>query len=89
MFAAPFDNSVAASDGPFGGWREVDLAPQPRAVEAIRHVQQPERPAIAKTPAMMPIDHVMFGASGTARASGSSRVTRFRGLIRRFNASLH
>jgi hypothetical protein len=33
------------------------------------------------------IDHVMFGASGTANASGLSRFRRLRGLMRRFNSS--
>ena len=34
------------------------------------------------------IDQVMFGASGTARASGLSRFNRLRDLIRRFNSRL-
>ena len=49
-FAAPYDNSVETSDDPFGRQREVDLDPQPFAVEVIQHVQQPERTAIAQAP---------------------------------------
>ena len=47
-FAAPFYDPVEASDDPFGGQREVDLDPQPLAVEAVQHVQQPECTAIAE-----------------------------------------
>jgi hypothetical protein len=37
-----------AADYPFCGQREVDLDPQPFAVEVVQHVQQPEGSAVAK-----------------------------------------
>ena len=40
-----------------------------------------------QTPTGQRIDHVMFGATGMARASGLSRFSRLRGLISRFNSS--
>lgn len=36
---------------------------------------------------MKSIDQTMFGVSGAAKASGFSRFSRLRGLIRRFNSS--
>ena len=44
------------------------------------------RPSPSRS-AMKSIDQVMFGASGTARASGLSRFSRLRGLIRRFSSN--
>ena len=44
------------------------------------------RPSPSRS-AMKSIDQVMLGASGTAKASGLSRFSRLRGLIRRFSSS--
>lgn len=41
--AAPFDDAVEAPDDAFGRQREVDLDPQPLAVEVIEQVQQTGR----------------------------------------------
>ena len=44
--APPFYDPVEAPYHPFGWQREVDLDPQPLAVEIIQHVQKPERTTI-------------------------------------------
>ncbi len=44
------------------------------------------RPSPSRS-AMKSVDQVMFGASGTAKASGFSRFSRLRGLMRRFSSS--
>jgi hypothetical protein len=46
--AAPFDDRGKAADDPLRRQRKVDLDAQTFAVEVIQHVQQPERPAVAK-----------------------------------------
>ena len=54
--------------------------PKPFAVEVGQHDQQPECPPVAKALCHEVIDQVRLGASGTASASGLSRVNHLRGF---------
>ncbi len=85
--AAPFDDAVKASDDPFVWQREVDLYPQAITVKVVQHVQCRNTQPSPSRSAMKSTDQVMFGASGTAKASGLSRLSHLRYLIRRFISS--
>jgi|GEM_PF-2308525 len=83
----PFNDPIKAPDHPLGWQREVDLDPQAFPIEVVQHVQQPECPAIPK-----PIRHEIHRPGYIRRirhrsASGLSRFSRLRGLIRRFSSS--
>ena len=88
-FAAPLDDPVQAANDPFNGQGKIHVDAQAFAIEVIQHVQQPQCPAIHCPAAHACIreKEVMFGASGTASASGLSRFNRLRGLIRRFSSN--
>jgi len=56
--AASFDDAVQTADDAFGGQREVDFDTQTFAIEIIRHVQQPECPAVTQA-----VGHEIHGPS--------------------------
>ena len=81
-------------DDPFGRQREIHFDPQFFAVEVIQHVQKSDLPSVGQAIDHEPkireascMDQVMFGAFGLDNASGFSRFSRCRGLIRRFRSS--
>ena len=86
-FAAPFDDPVQAANDPFGGNEKSTSMPSlSRLKSSSTFSSRNARPSPRRS-AMKSMDQVMLGDSGTARASGLSRFSRLRGLIRRFSSS--
>ncbi len=83
----PFDDPVEAACHPFGWQREIDLDPQPFAIEVIKDIQQAKRTTVTQPVGHEPqvreaksMDQVTLGAAGTASTSGFSRLSRLRGV---------
>ena len=79
-FSPPFDDPANVLYHKRDRTGKVDHDAQTLAVNGRRACSAPKRQGIAKTSAIKSMGPVMFGASGTAKASGLSRLNLLRGV---------